>query len=61
MNTITESAAVTYHVTANGLVIAEFPDGWHAQEFAGKFFTTRAARGKVVTIKRSDGKVPFTS
>ena len=57
---------VTYQVTAAGrgedtLVIAEFPNGYLADQFARKFFTTRAARGKVITIRRSDGAVPFTS
>jgi hypothetical protein len=47
---------VTYQVTADGLVIAEFPNGYLATEFATKFHGTRAANGKVVTIKRSDGK-----
>jgi hypothetical protein len=38
------------------LVIAEFPNGYLATQFATKFSTTRAANGKVVTIKRSDGQ-----
>ena len=58
---MTDSAEVTYQVTCDGTVIAEFPDGYLADGFAKKFFTTRAASGKVVTIKRSDGKVPYTS
>ena len=52
---------VTYQVTANSVVVAEFPNGYLADEFARKFSTTRAARGKLVSIRRSDGKVPFTS
>jgi hypothetical protein len=52
---------VTYQVTADGLVIAEFPNGYLADQFARKFFTTRAARGKVISIRRSDGAVPYTS
>jgi hypothetical protein len=53
--------SVTYQVTADSVIVAEFPDGYLAGLFADKFFTTRAARGKVVTIKRSDGKAPYTS
>jgi len=49
----------TYQVTADGLVIAEFPNGYDATQFATRFFTTRAARGKVVTIRRSDGAQAF--
>ena len=45
-----------YQVTADSLVIAEFPNGYDATMFATKFLPTRAARGKVVTIKRTDGK-----
>ena len=45
-----------YQVTCDSLVIAEFPNGYLATEFATKFSTTRAANGKVVTIKRSDGQ-----
>jgi len=57
---------VTYQVTATKpgeetLVIAEFSNGYDADMFARKFFTTRAARGKSVTIRRSDGKPPYTS
>jgi hypothetical protein len=52
---------VTYQVTADGLVIAGFPNGYLADQFARKFFTTRAARGKVISIRRSDGAVPYTS
>jgi hypothetical protein len=55
------SQTVTYQVTANGEIVAEFPNGYLADQFARKFFTTRAARGKVVSIRRSDGKVPYTS
>lgn len=51
-----ESGTVTYQVTANSVIVAEFGNGYDAGEFARKFFTTRAASGKVVTIKRSDGK-----
>jgi hypothetical protein len=47
------SSGVTYQVTCDGAVVAEFDNGYDAGECAGKFFTTRAARGKVVTIKRS--------
>jgi hypothetical protein len=57
----TETPAVTYQVTADSAIVAEFPNGYLAGEFARKFFTTRAARGKVVTIKRSDGKTPYTA
>jgi hypothetical protein len=39
--------SVKYQVTA------EFPNGYLATEFATKFSTTRAASGKVVTIKRT--------
>jgi hypothetical protein len=50
-----------YQVTANSAVVAAFPNGHLAQQFAAKFFTTRAARGKVIAIRRSDGKTPYTS
>jgi hypothetical protein len=33
------------------LVIAELPSGWHATEFATRWMTTRAAQGKVITIR----------
>ena len=51
---------VKYQVTATkpgerALVIAEFPNGYDATQFATKFSGTRAAAGKVITIKRSDG------
>jgi hypothetical protein len=52
---------MTYQVTADSVIVAEFPNGYEAQEFAGKFFCSRAARGKVVTIRRSDGEAPYTS
>lgn len=52
---------VTYQITANGQVVAERPNGYLADLFARKFFTTRAARGKVIAIRRSDGKPPYTS
>ena len=52
---------VTYQVTADSVIVAEFPNGYLAQQFASKFFATRAARGKVVTIKRSDGATPYTA
>lgn len=45
-----------YQVTADGLVIAEFPNGYDATMFATRFYGTRAARGKVVTIRRTDGR-----
>jgi hypothetical protein len=52
---------VTYQVTVTKpgertLVIAEFDNGYDARQFAIKFSGTRAARGKVTTIKevRSD-------
>jgi len=32
-------------------VVAEFGNGYDATQFATKFFTTRAARGKVITIR----------
>lgn len=48
----------TYEVTVDGLTVAEFPSGWHATEFACHGLTARQAR-KVVTIKRSDGAIPF--
>lgn len=53
--------SVKYQVTCTKpgervLVIAEFPNGYLATEFATKFSTSRAASGKVVTIKRSDSK-----
>jgi hypothetical protein len=51
---------VTYQVTANGEVVGEFPNGYDADQFAGKYFTSRAARGKVISIRRSDGAPPFT-
>jgi hypothetical protein len=44
-----------YQVTCDSKVIAEFPNGYLATEFATKFSTTRAANGKVVTVRRSDG------
>lgn len=52
---------VTYQVTATKpgdavQVVAEFTNGYDAGQFATKFFTTRAARGKVVSVRRSDGK-----
>jgi hypothetical protein len=52
---------VKYQVTATKpgedvLVIAEFSNGYDAGEFARKFFTTRAASGKVITIRRTDGQ-----
>jgi hypothetical protein len=53
--------AVTYQVTANDEVVKEFPNGYLAQQFATKYFTKRAARGKVISIRRSDGAVPFTA
>ena len=52
---------VVYQVTADSVIIAEFPNGYLAGGFARKFFTTRAARGKVITIKRSDGKDPYSA
>jgi hypothetical protein len=57
----THGSAVKYQVTVTKpgermLVIAEFPNGYLATEFATKFSTTRAASGKVVTIRRSDGE-----
>lgn len=55
------SQPVTYQVTADGVIVAEFPDGYQAGEFARKFFTTRAASGKVVTIQRSDGAAPYAA
>jgi hypothetical protein len=63
---VNTSQAVTYQVTATKpgeptLVVAEFPNGYLAGEFARKFFTTRAARGKVITIRRTDGAVPCTA
>jgi hypothetical protein len=52
---------ITFQVTSTKpgertLVIAEFPSKYYATQFATKWMTTRAARGKVVTIKevRSD-------
>lgn len=45
-----------YQVTCGGEVVAEFSNGYDATEFATQFSTTSAARGKVVTIKRSDGR-----
>jgi hypothetical protein len=53
--------AVTYQVTATKpgeavQVIAKFDNGYDAGEFARRFFTTRAASGKVVTVRRDDGK-----
>lgn len=48
--------SVKYQVTADSVIVAEFGNGYDAGEFARKFFTTRAASGKVVTIQRSDGK-----
>jgi hypothetical protein len=47
---------VSYEVTADGQVVAEFTNGYDATMFATKFYGTRAASGKVVTIRRSDGK-----
>jgi len=57
---------VTYEVTATRRgeatqVVAEFDNGYDADQFAKKFFVTRAARGKVVTIRRSDGLPPYTA
>lgn len=50
---------VTFQVTATkpgtpAEVVAEFSNGYDAGEFARKFFTTRAASGRVVTIKRCE-------
>ena len=51
---------VTFEVTSTkpgepALVIAEFPSKWHAIQFATRWMTTRAARGKVITIRPRDG------
>jgi hypothetical protein len=47
---------ITFQVTStkpgeDTLVIAEFDNGYDATQFATKWMTTRAARGKVITIK----------
>jgi len=55
------SEAVTYQVTINGVVDSEHPDGYEADLAAKKTYTSKRARGKVVAIRRSDGKVPYTS
>ena len=52
---------VMYQVTSTKpgeptLIVAEFDNGYDARQFAIKHHATRAARGKVITIKRSDGK-----
>ena len=49
---------ITFQVTSTKpgertLVIAEFDNRYDARQFAIKFFGTRAARGKVVTIKEN--------
>lgn len=58
---MSETKPVTNQVTANGQVVAERPNGYEADKFAKAYFTTRPARGKVIAIRRSDGKTPYTS
>ena len=52
---------VKYQVTINGEVDSEHANGWLADLAAKKTYTSKRARGKVVAIRRSDGKAPFTS
>lgn len=52
---------VTYQVTATKpgertLVIAEFPSGYDATQFATTGISPRMAAGRVITIRRSDGR-----
>lgn len=56
-----DKPAVTYQVTLDGTVDTEHPNGYEADLAAKKLFTSRRARGKVVTIKRSDGATPYTA
>jgi hypothetical protein len=56
-----QSNAGLYQVTANGEVVGEFGNGYDAGQWANKFFISRAARGKAVSIRRSDGAVPYTA
>lgn len=53
---MSKSGQVTYQVTADGKVVAEFGNGYDAGQYATKFYTTRAASGKVIAVRRSDGK-----
>ena len=57
---MTAQEPVTYQVTINGKVVAEFTNGYDAREHAGKIFTRRIARGKVISVRRSDGE-PVTA
>lgn len=52
---------VKYQVTINGEVDSEHANGYLADQAARKTYTSKRARGKVVAIRRSDGKVPYTS
>lgn len=54
------TAAGLYQVTIDGEIAEEYPDGYLADQAAKRIFTSRAARGKIVTIRRSDGAVPYT-
>jgi hypothetical protein len=59
--TAMQTGTVAYQVTVTKpgeqtLVIAEFPNGYDARQFAIKFSGTRAARGKVTSIKRIDAQ-----
>ena len=47
---------VTYQVTINGEVVAGFTNGYDAGQYAARIFTRRVACGKVVAVRRSDGK-----
>ena len=58
---MTKPASVTYQVTLDGTVDSEHPNGYLADLEAKRLYTSRRARGLVVAIKRSDGKVPYTS
>lgn len=49
-----QGKAVTYQVTSDGVVVAEFSNGHDATLYATRYFSTRDARGKVVTVKRCE-------
>jgi hypothetical protein len=51
-------AVVTYQVTAGGVVVAVFGNGYDATQYATRIFTSCDYWDKVVTVKRSDGCRP---